>query len=119
MPPISDDESKHALHRVNSRQNDRPDDQQPQILIGDVIVHDIPRDHGIKQIADGNRKRTDQIYDKQPPMRPIIGKESPDQLHNQLCLLLYKNSDPNGAASRRSPFKTRRVFKGNSWAKHL
>lgn len=81
MSPIAHDIGENALHGVNRGQNDGPDDEKPKVLIGDVIVHDIPRDHGIEHIADGNGERTDEVEQKQAFMGFVVGKKSSYQFH--------------------------------------
>ena len=81
VPPIAHDIGENALDHVNGRHDDRPHDEEAKVLVGDVVVHDIPRNHGIEHIADGNEKGTDQIHDKKFFMRPIVRKKPADKLH--------------------------------------
>ena len=81
MAVILDKPVEARFYKVNEKQNDAPDDKEPQIAVGDVIVHHIFGDHGVKQIAHRHNERADHIGGKKPSVRFVVTDKVPEHGH--------------------------------------
>jgi hypothetical protein len=72
VAPVLDDKDQAGLQDINQQKYDGPNNEQSQILIGNVIVNDIFCNHRIEQVAAGYDERTCHVQRKKLPVGFII-----------------------------------------------
>ena len=61
MPPIANNVGQNTFENVNARKHNCPNNQQTQVFIGNVIIHDRSCNHRVKHIAHRDEEGTDQV----------------------------------------------------------
>ena len=96
LSPLLNKIIESGLEHLDPQQNRRPDQKHAQILIRDIDVYNVFRDHRVEQIAERHDKGAEHIRKKQNPMGFIIRDTFFDQ-PEKMCisdrLLTFETGD--------------------------